>query len=122
MSASSSSVSGLRWIISSLSPGGSAARDGSILDVKELRAAAERPEQCLVGSCHPSLDADFEQRIEKVSATLAIEMRNDFVQQQHRRCATLGGDEPRMRKHESDQERLLFAGRSLLARDTLLAM
>src|SRR5206468_10509377 len=112
----------MRCVISVLSPGGSAAGDGSILDTKKLRSAAERPEQRFIGSGHPGLGADFKQGFEKMPAPLAIEMRNHFVQQQDWRCATLGGDEAGMRKHESNQKRLLFAGRSLLGRDTFLTM
>src|SRR5207249_11549152 len=102
----------MRCVISVLSPGGSAAGDGSILDTKELRSAAERPEQRFIGSGHPGLGADFKQGFEKMLASLTIEMRHHFVQQQHRRCATLGRNEARMRKHESNQKRLLLAGRS----------
>ena len=45
-----------------------------------------------------------------------IEMRDDLVEQKDRREAGHLGDQTRVREHEPDQQRLLFAGRSVGSR------
>ncbi len=49
-----------------------------------------------------------------------IEMRDDFVEQQDRREAGHLGDQSRVREHEPDQQRFLFAGRGVGGGDALV--
>jgi hypothetical protein len=84
--------------------------------------AAERPEQAFIGSGHPGLSANLEQRIEEVTPPLLVEMRNHLIQQQDRCAATLGCDQPRMREHKRDEQGLLLTRRGLVGGDALLRM
>src|SRR5262249_61939980 len=49
-------------------------------------------------------------------------MRGDLVEEQNRRNPGQGGDEARVREHQSDEQRLLLAGRGFTGGDSFWPM
>ena len=64
-----------------------------------------------IGAGQEHLAAESLQRVEQGGAPARIEMRGDLVEERERRDAGHVGDQPRVREHEADQQRLLLAGR-----------
>ena len=75
-----------------------------------------------VGAGHPSLHAELLQLAIERGAARRVEMRDDLIQQQHRCKARHFRQQPRMRQHQADEQRLLLAGRGFGGGDALACM
>lgn len=84
-----------------------------------MSALAKGVEHRPVGARHEGLAAEPIDQIEEGGAASLIEMGGDFVEQQHRGVAGHIPDEPCMREHQADEQRLLLAGRATLGLDVL---
>src|SRR5687767_4273467 len=88
-------------------------------DLEHLRTLLDLRERRRVGAGHPDLRAErLELAIER-GAPARIEMGDDLVEQQQRRESGHLGEQPGMGEHETDQQRLLLAGRGIGGWDTL---
>ena len=88
------------------------AEAGSVRDAVEQRG---------LGRGHPHLAAAFEAR-EQRGAADRVEMGRDLVEKQDRWLAAPLGDQISMREHETEEKRLLLAGRAAGGRNALAAM
>ena len=85
-------------------------RDAAGAHLERLRARGDSRKRCRIGAGHPDLRIECGERIVERGAAAGVEMRDDLVQQQQRRVLRHLGDQPRMREHQPDQQRLLLAG------------
>lgn len=88
-------------------------------DLEDPRACTDIGEACRIGAGHPDLGAERGEFIEQRDPAARIEMGDHLVEQQQRRDAGHLGDETCMGQHETDQERLLLAGRGVPGRHVL---
>src|SRR5690606_10940673 len=119
----SSASSGLLDVMDSLHCGAISPRlslDRPVGHRQELRSLAERLEEQAIRPRHEGLAAELVDPVEKGGPPSGIEMGRHLVQKQDGRMARHIGDESGMRKDESDQKRLLLAGRAALRLHVLL--
>ena len=83
--------------------------DGGVGDPEKPGPATHAVEQFRIGASHPDLGAETTKNIEQGAAPVGVEMRRDFVQQQHR-PALGGGLHPGMRQNQGNHQRFLLAG------------
>ena len=77
------------------------------------RGVRDLDKQRRIGAGHPDLRAELVKFGVQCRAPVGIEMRHHLVEQQHGRRAGHLGDQSRMRQDEPDEQRFLFAGRSV---------
>src|SRR5665213_1528809 len=100
----------------------SAGRDGGGVDREELSMALEFREELRVGAGKPALGAEVAQDAEERAPPCRIEMRGDFIEQQHGSGAPPRRDKPRIGEDDGDQQGLLLAGRAMRRRLVLAKM
>ncbi len=88
-------------------------------DLEHLGPSLEPRKGGRVGAGEERLAAEARERVEERRPAPGVEMRGDFVEERNRRDAGHFGDEPRMRQHQPDEERLLLAGRGARGRRVL---
>lgn len=86
---------------------------------EHLRAADDVAERRRIGPGHPDLGTEAAQCVVERGAPCRIEMGDDLIEQQHRRKPGHVLDQAGMGEHETDQQRLLLAGRSIRCCDLL---
>ena len=92
---------------------GAASHDATRRHNEHLRPPRQFCEGLRISACHPDLPAQRFKLREQGGSSLRIEMGGDLIKKNQRRDSAHRLDEAGVRQREANQQRLLFAGRTL---------